>query len=83
MTISELREHPEYAKCFKKIRSYPKGFDFLIKWKDIPRAKANALRIVMDDAIEQGLLESLRIREDLNGEIVSERFRKISEKEVE
>lgn len=82
MTISELREHPEYALCFEKIRSYPKGFEFVLKWEDIPKAKANALRVVMDDAIEQGLLESLRIRENLNGEIVSERFRKIVEKEV-
>lgn len=57
MTVQEVRNHKEYAICFKKITSYPKGFTFTLYWQNIPKPQANALKIVMQDACEQGLLD--------------------------
>ena len=77
MTAQELRNHEEYAICFKKIKSYRKGFEFTLNYSQIPTPKANALKIVMSDAIEQGLIESIQIGLSLEGDWVSETFRKI------
>ena len=77
MTIQELRNHEEYTLCFNKIRAYPKGFEFTLNYAQIPRAKANALKIVMKDAIEQGLLESVATGVALDGTFTDETFRKI------
>ena len=77
MTAQELRNHPEYALCFKKIKAYPKGFEFTLNYSQIPKAKANALKVIMADAVEQGYLESSAIGLSLKGEFVSETFRKL------
>lgn len=61
MTKTELRTHPEYKLCMDKIKGYRPGFEFTLRYCDIPKAKANALMIVMRDACEQGLLESVTI----------------------
>lgn len=61
MTVNELRNHKEYKICMDKIKSYKKGFEFTLNYSQIPTAKANALKIIMQDAIEQGLLESIAI----------------------
>ena len=57
MTVSELRKDKEYKLCFEKIKSYPKGFIFTLEWTKIPKPQANALKIVMQDATERGLLD--------------------------
>lgn len=59
MTAYELREHPEYKQAMQKITSYRKGFEFTINWARIPRPQANALKIIMRDAIDAGLLEPI------------------------
>ena len=56
MTREELREHPEYEKCMRKIKGYRPGFRFVMDWTKIPRPKANALRVVLQDAMEAGYL---------------------------
>lgn len=83
MTIKELREGKEYEICFKKIRSYRKGFVFTLNYSQIPRGKANALKIVMQDAIDAGLIESIALGYSLEGKEVSETYRKIGEAENE
>ena len=77
MTVQEVRNHEEYALCFRKIKSYKKGFEFTIHYEHIPAPKANALKIVMRDAIEQGLLESIEVCYDINLNQTEETFRKI------
>ena len=76
MTITELRNHPEYTVCFDRIKSYRPGFTFTLNYEQIPRAKGNALKIIMQDAIEQGLLESVAIGLALDGTMTDETFRK-------
>ena len=77
MTITEMRNHPEYTVCFDKIKSYPIGFTFTLNYEQIPRAKGNALKIIMQDAIEAGLLESVAIGLAIDGTMTDETFRKI------
>ena len=77
MTVKELRESTEYAKSMQKIKSYPKGFKFSLKYGEIPKAKGNALKIIMKDAIDSGLLESVSIGLDIHGEFVEEEYRRL------
>ena len=59
MTREELRNHKEYTLCFNKIRAYKKGFEFTVNYAAIPTPQANALRIVLRDATEYGLIEPI------------------------
>ena len=77
MTIQEVRNHEEYALAFKKIRAYSKGFEFTLNYEQIPTPQANALKIIMHDAKEQGLIESIAIDLDINGTQTAETFRKL------
>lgn len=77
MTTQELRNHEEYALCFKKIKAYRKGFQFTLKYSEIPTPQANALKIVMQDAIEQGYIESVVIGLAIDGTQTDETFRRI------
>ena len=77
MTVQEVRNHPEYAVCFEKIKSYPKGFEFTLYWSQIPRAKANALKIVMSDAVKQGYLEPIEFGLALDGTETSATYKKL------
>lgn len=77
MTKTELRNHSEYEKCMTKIRSYPNGFVFAINFSTIPTAKANALKIVLHDACDMGLLESIAIGLSITGEFVQETFKRV------
>ena len=82
MTHEELRNHPEYAICMNKIRSYRKGFEFTLNYARIPTPQANALKIVMRDAIEMGLIESIAIGLSLEGKQTDETFRKVKERNI-
>lgn len=77
MTVQELRSHEEYKLAFQKINSYKPGFEFTLNFARIPKPQGNALKIIMRDAIEQGLLESVQIGLALDGTITDETFRKI------
>lgn len=82
MTHEELRNHPEYALCMKKIRAYKKGFEFHLNYAQIPRPQGNALKIVMRDAIEMGLIESIAVDFGLDCVQTGETFRKIKERNI-
>lgn len=82
MTRNELRNHPEYAQAMNKIRSYRKGFEFTLNYAKIPTPQANALKIIMEDAIEIGLIESIAIGLALDGTFTDETYRKVKERNI-
>ena len=77
MTKAEFRESKEYADAMQKIKNYPKGFTFSLKYGEIPKAKGNALKVLTKDAIDNGLLESISIGLDIHGEFVEEEYRRL------
>lgn len=77
MTVTELRNHKEYELCMNKIKKYPKGFEFTLNYAQIPTPQANALKVIMADAIEGGLIESIAIGLSLEGIQTDETFRKL------
>lgn len=77
MTKAEFRKSKEYAESMEKIKNYPKGFKFSLKYGEIPKAKGNALRILTEDAIKNGILESISIGLNIHGEFVEEEYRRL------
>lgn len=77
MTKSEFRQSSEYKEMMDKIKGYPKGFTFTLHYGEIPKAKGNALRILTEDAIKEGILESIAIGLTLQGEPVDETYRRL------
>lgn len=77
MTKSEFRQSKEYTEMMDKIRSYTKGFTFTLHYGEIPKAKGNALRIITEDAIDKGILESISIGLTLQGDPVEETYRRL------
>lgn len=77
MTIQEFRQSKDYAEAMNKIKSYSKGFTFTLNYSEIPKRKVNALRIIMQDSIKNGIIESISIGLALNGEKTSETFKKL------
>lgn len=77
MTVTELRHHKEYELCMNKIKKYTKGFEFTLRWYQIPTPQANALKIVMRDAIEQGLVEQIATDLSLELEVTAETYRRL------
>lgn len=59
MTTQELRNHPGFIEAMEKIQNYNPGYQFTIRWNPIPKAKVNGLRLVLQEAREQGLIESI------------------------
>ena len=62
----------EVNKCIKKIKNYPKGFEFTINYSQIPTTeKENGMHFVLDKACKMGLIECVAIGHslaDLRGE---------------
>lgn len=77
MTREEARQHDGYKEAYAKIESYRKGFEFTINFSVIPKAKANGLRLILKDAVNNGLLESIAFGLDINGNIKEETFKRI------
>lgn len=77
MTVQEVRNHKEYAVCFEKIKSYPKGFTFTLEWARIPKPQANALKIVLEDACKQGLIEVTSFDLSIDGIETGRTYKKI------
>ena len=74
MTREELKKHPDYIDAYNKVKNYPKGFKFTIKYNEIPTAKANALKILLRECCDEKLLESISIGVTLTGERADETF---------
>ena len=68
MTVEQLRKSEEYFKAIGKIRKYPKGFQFTLFYSGIPRARANALEILMHDCIKMGACRKCLYRNCLAGD---------------
>ena len=77
MTIQELRQTKDYAEAMNKIKNYSKGFAFKLNYSKIPKGKANALRIIMQDCIKSGIVESVSIGLALSGEQTEETFKRL------
>lgn len=70
MTKAEFKQSREYAELMNRVKAYTPGFKFTIQYHQIPRAKANALMVLLEDACKAGYLESVAIGAgfDSNGE---------------
>ena len=77
MNIDQLRNTAEYARCMNKIRSYKSGFEFTLQYDEIPRKTGNALRIIMRDACNAGLIEMLATDISIDCEITAETYRRM------
>ena len=75
MTKQELRETNNYKEAVEKIKAYRKGFEFTLNYASIPKAKGNALRIITKDCIDAGIIESISIGLDIEGNFVDETYR--------
>lgn len=77
MTKAEFLKSKEYIECMEKIKNYPKGFMFSLKYGQIPKAKGNALRIITEDCIKQGILETVSFGLNIHGECVEEEYKRL------
>lgn len=78
MNKAEFRKSKEYRDMIDRIKGYPIGFTFTLKYAEIPKGKANALRIITKDCIDMGILESISIGLDIQGNFVEEQYKRIS-----
>lgn len=78
MTKSEFRKSKEYKEAIEKIKSYPIGFTFTLKYGEISKKKGNALNIITRDCIDTGILESISIGLDVQGNFVEEKYKRIN-----
>jgi len=77
MTHQELKASKDYAKCIDIITNYKNGFRFTINYSEIPLEKANALKLILKDCCEMGLIKSTSMGLSITGEFVEESFCRI------
>ena len=77
MTKQELRKTKDYKEAVEKIKTYRKGFEFTLNYASIPKAKGNALKIITKDCIDAGIIESISIGLDIEGNFVEETYRRL------
>ena len=77
MTVYELRQTKDYKEAVEKIKRHRKGFEFTLNYAEIPKAKGNALKVITKDCIENGILESIAIGLDIQGNFVDETYRRL------
>lgn len=78
MTELEFKQSKEYNDAIEKIKNYPIDFTFILKYSEIPDEKANALKIITRDCIAMGILESVSIGLDIQGEFVEEKYKRVN-----
>lgn len=76
MTRQELRETKDYKEAVDKIKGYTAGFEFTLDYTKIPIAKGNALKIIIQDMVDAGILESISFGLDLDGSVTDESYRR-------
>lgn len=77
MTKAEFLKSKEYREMMDKIRSYSKGFEFTIPFYKMTSEQKNAMNVVLRNAVEEGLIESISIGLSLEGNITEEKYKKI------
>ncbi len=77
MTKQEMRKTKNYEDAVNKIKGYSKGFEFTLNYSEIPKPQGNALKVIMDDCIRGGIVESISIGVSLQGKPVDETFRRL------
>lgn len=74
MNAMQFRKSSQYEEAVNKIKSYPKGFKFTMYYNEIPKAKVNALKIVLNDCCDAKLLSKEAIGINLDGDVADETF---------
>ena len=74
MTITELRNSDGYKEAYNKIKNYSKGFRFTVYYNQMPKAKANAMKILLADCCKENLIQSVAIGLALSMEQTDETF---------
>ena len=77
MTKQELRETKDYKVAVDKIKRYPKDFTFTMNFSQIPKAKGNALKIILADMVKEKVLESISIGLTLDGKPIEETYKRL------
>lgn len=77
MTKTELRQTKEYKEAMEKIKGYRSGFTFTLNYGKIPKGQGNALKIITRDCVKSGILETIEIGLDINGNFVEEKYRRL------
>ena len=77
MTITELRESADYRLCMNKIRNYRTGFEFTIPFYKMSIGQANAMRCILRDARNEGLIESVSCTFGLELDTTEETWRRV------
>lgn len=65
MTVNEFKASADYKNAHRKIEQYKQGFEFTIYWEQIPKPKANALHILLNECEQQGLIEEIAFGLDI------------------
>ena len=81
MNIQEMRQTKDYREAVEKIKAYPIGFEFALNYSKIPNEKGNALKVITNDCIKMGIIESISFGLDLCGNCTDETFRRIENAE--
>ena len=79
MTAQELRTTAEYISAVEKIKSYSIGYEFTLNFSKIPEAKSNALKIVIKDCIDMGILQNIGVGIDIQGDFCGKTYKRVKE----
>lgn len=72
MTNEQLRKEKGYIEAKEKILKYPIGFKFTVPLYQMPEAKRNAMRILLNDCCKEKIIKSINIGLDLGLNITEE-----------
>ena len=77
MTKAEFLKSKEYEDMMEKIRSYRQGFEFTIPFYKMTQQQKNGMNIVLHDAVEEGLIESIQIGVSIEGNFTDETYKRL------
>lgn len=77
MTKEQLRKEDGYIEAKNKIMSYPQDFKFKVPLYRMPKAKRNAMEILLRDCCDEKIIESISFNLDLQGNITEEEYTRL------
>lgn len=77
MNKAEFRNHEMYKECMNRIKLYKNGFTFTIPFYKMASGQKNGMLIVLRDCMKEGLIESISISLDLQGNMTEETFKRL------